>query len=1131
MFAHADKRRGRLDLQWAVFLPAEEQRFSYQAWIPNSSREYRIVLHGQFFVDSGRRGIADMDVLDRPCEALSEKPSQPVVLRQWNQSLAQQAVLPEFLPSLSEYVKLAGLKDDDTNALTYAIAQCAASGDAGSGVPFFSTFQSFICKRFAWIRRLTKAGARWELVETAIEPILTLPAPPLRDPERPWRALPGLAALNGYAFADERAPSLAVGHATWEAGLLLRALKGIDPQILKSETDFEYLANFLEMEAARYVRTGDIQDALVALLRTCLQAVRLVDVRQHRKIFKRIVQLLSPERIFAFGPQDHAAKGAVPEALYRTLLNASTRALPVPGDLSPDGVTAITTDADLGAWLDAMMRHDLSGPNSGGVTKAQLLDASERVIKAAGDEARQISLLRQCSRLKVLRAQKGLDGEIEGVSLAELTESHGRGWLFKVNDPNRPLGFVQNLARALPEIRVFVVRSAVASYVDGVRGDGLGRIPSSEDAEALLRSAGAQATPPLLGDTSQRADLLTLVATAKLEDPIVIRGVRYLLHGSADHYHGNDVLWKDPVGQKSPWVRLWRMVDEAPWRVLTDSLCSSIPDKCAQPLNVKAVDETSVLNRLRVCNDFSRVDATEFTSEEIDLLLGRVVEEHAWMRLPLHRDFVGDRGAVQGECFLGRDPELPAGLADGIRFIEPSIDPDHLRQQNRFLQTWGATTAASVVLKAENPVRHWRYLMDLLGAHRTLVERLHQAWTEAAWLPLETGDAIALNSLIRISNLDTEIRDLARRCDYAYAGPDDLSAQLRAHPAFPALLAQISSGEEALPVLGQLMSEAGLSIGRSARSGYRDLQQCMSTLVSLDLLPAWRILERATVATSIDAVEKHLVPEVAKQLSTDICRRTLAQIPELVLTEPVREVFGVYLCEWRASAPDSELRKALSELRLLSRAGTWVRATELVAGVHGVMPELVVNDGQFECMGGIAVDNCSTPTLEPAEVPAVESAAAQEQLLQSLEDYFEPLVSSSVKPAVGAVIGLFGERVASLAKSWLDPIAYDDYLAKLGWRDPGVENGVDRRVRWMGNKTLVEALRTLTIRLFVDRRCSAGADRTGRSAPDLVYQDRQLAGVHLSGAYAPSDCALGQGARAAARHTDADGGIAAQESL
>jgi hypothetical protein len=97
MFAHADKRVGRLDLQWAVFLPAEEQRFSYEAWIPGSSREYRIVLHGQFFVDAGRQGDRRHGRFGQALRVLPESPSQHVVLRQWNQSLAQQAVLPEFL--------------------------------------------------------------------------------------------------------------------------------------------------------------------------------------------------------------------------------------------------------------------------------------------------------------------------------------------------------------------------------------------------------------------------------------------------------------------------------------------------------------------------------------------------------------------------------------------------------------------------------------------------------------------------------------------------------------------------------------------------------------------------------------------------------------------------------------------------------------------------------------------------------------------------------------------------------------------------------------------------------------------------------------------------------------------------
>ena len=1082
MFAHADKRAGRLDLQWAVFLPAEEQRFSYESWIPDSAREYRIVLHGQFFVDAGRRGIAYMEALERTCEDLPVNPSQNLVLRLWNQALAQRAVLSEFLPALSEYVISAGLKDDDVAALTQAIGQCAATGDAGSRVAFFSTFRRFICGRFAWIRRLEETGARWVLVEPSVQSVLALPAPPSRDHERPWRVLPGLSFLSAYVFADAAAPCLSLGHGTWEPKLLLQALQSIDPRILRSETDLDYLAGFLEMEALRYVRTDEVQDALVVQLRNCLQSVRLPDIRQHRKTFKRIVQLLTPGRVFAFGPQDPTAKGALPEALFRTLLIAPTQALPLPGDLAPDGAAAVIADTDLGAWLNAITQHDLSGPGSGGVTKAQVLDACERVIRAAGDESRQISLLRQHSRLKVLRAFKGKDGEVEGISLTELTESHVRGWLFKVSDPNRPLGFVPKLARALPQTQPFVVRAAVASYVDGVRGEGVGRVPSSEDAEALLRSAGAQPTAPVLGEQAHRGELLALVATAKLEDSVVVRGVRYLLHGSAEHYQGNDVLWKDPVGQKSPWVRLWRMVDEAPWRVLSDSLCSSIPDKCAQPLNINAVDETSVINRLRVCADFSRVDPTKFTIDEIDLILGRVSEEQPWKRLTLHRDFDGGFAAADGDCYLGCVPEIPLELSHGIRFIEPSVDPDHSRQQVRFLSIWNATSAAAVLLRGEHPDQQWRHLMDLLGAGPSLSSDPPRAWFDAAWLPLENDGAIALNSLIHLDNLDSDIRDLARRCKYAFAGPDDLSGDLRDHPAFPLLFAQISSGKEALPVLGQMMSEAGLSIGQSVRPVYREVQRNLATLVSLESVPAWGLLQRATVATSLDAVESHLVPEVSKQLPLDLCRKVLIELPDMGFDTSVREVFALYLREWRSSAAESELGKVLSEVRLLSAAGTWVPAPELVTGLSGVIPERVLSASLHPTLIGIAADNRSTPGFELTEGQPKEGGSTPEELQTSLEVFFEPLVSSSVKPAVGALIGLFGESVAALAKSWLDPIAYEDYLEKLGWRDPGREDGFDRRVKWMGGKTLSQALRTLSIRI-------------------AVQTDSHVCAVSLTGAY------------------------------
>lgn len=1069
MFAHADGRQGRLELQWAVFLPAEEQRFSYEAPIPGSSREYRIVLHGQFFVDAGRRGIADMDALARPVETLPPAAPQHELLRTWNQALAQQVVLPELLPVLAEHVRSFELKDEETGALTQAIGACTAGSDMGARIGFFSGFRQFVCSRHAWVRRLGRQGAAWSLVEPEVEPLLPLPAPAKSDPERPWRALPGLTQMSAHCFVDSSAPRLAAGLATWEPALLLRALKGVGPKTLRSGTDLDYLAAFLEMEAPRYVRSSEVQDHLVERLRVGLQGVELAEVRQHRATFRRIVQLLAPDRVFAIGPQDPAAKSALPEGLFRTLLAAQTRALPVPGDLGPDGVATTAGPEDLSAWLQALARYSLDSGQQSGATKTQLLDAAERVVRAAGDEVAQADLLRRNSHLRVLRSTVAGDGEVAPASLNELAAARRRGLLFRTTVPNRPLGLVPHLARALPGVQPLVVRSQVAAYVEATWEGTPARVPDAEDASALFRAVGGSDTAPGLGGREARRDLLSHAATADLGDPTVVRGVRYLLHGSAENFSRNDTLWKDPVGQKSPWVTLWRMLDDQPWKLLVPELCESIPEKCTHSLNIRAVDESSVLRRLPVCADFSGVDPTGFSDEEIDLILGRVSDGAVWLRLPLHRDRNGEYGAIDGSCFLGHGPELPVGVQHALRFIERSPDGAHYAHQKRWLTAWSASTAAATVLATDQPAAHWHYLLEVLAAAGDRPGTLPDGWKNVAWLPLENGRAIAVDSVIRLEHLDDEIRDLARQCDYAFAGLGDLDPGVRSHPRYEWLVEKSAGGVDALPILGQMTSAAGLSIGRSPRTRYREFQRHMDVLVTLGSLPAWRIVEKARAATagSPGAVETRLVPEIASPLTVDSAQQVLVELRRLGSSPAIRDLFGVYLQEWRESAPESALRARLADLELPSAAGSWRAAGELISGISGVKAEYVLGEGLAAVLDGVAADNRGAPQHEPLDASTDGATPDADDLVDALQRFFEPLEQSSVRPAVGAVVGLFGDGAAAMAREWLKPIAYEDYLHKLGWQDPGCEESFDRRLRWMGGKTLEQALRALRIRIRV----------------------------------------------------------------
>lgn len=654
MFAHADKRVGRLVLQWAVFLPTEEQRLTYVAPIPNSSREHRIVLHGQFFVDAGRRGIADYEQLHTRREDMPRYSSQQLVLQHWNQALAQEVVLPEFLPALDAYARANGLRDEELRALTGAIASCSPDGDSGA-MGFFSAFGGHICQDAAWVRTLAMDGPAWALVLRAGTSMLRLPCPPARDHDRPWRALPGLAKLTGVVFVDGDAPSLAPAFSSWNEETLLTALEGVGAETLSSETLLGYLTQFLDMERARYVGASRVQDALVGMLRGVLRNIDLSVLRANRALFQRLVSFLAPERRCAIGPQGSAARGAIPEHLYRALVAVDTRALLLPGDLGAPAGTPTTApgESDVAGWLTAIHRDIEGGARDESThsdTVEPLLRAAEQLIEALGDTGKQVPFILRHRSLRVLRATSARDLSLNGVSLDALLMVHQRRMLFKFSDAVNRIGHLPSLAAALPQSAPLVVDRNVAAFVQADLTASSQLVPSSSDTTAMLEAIGASSTPPFLGEVESRRALVKLAAGADLTNVEAARATRYLLHASANHFSSDCPLWLEPGGVSSPWIKLWRMVDADTWNVLPSDLGNQIPGSLWFALNLRNVEEGTVTTRLRQTTDFTRVDAGEFTTTERDLILSRVKDQTAWQRLPLHLDREGAFDSIGDRC-------------------------------------------------------------------------------------------------------------------------------------------------------------------------------------------------------------------------------------------------------------------------------------------------------------------------------------------------------------------------------------------------------------------------------------------------------------------------------------------------
>lgn len=1094
MVSHADSRRGHLSVQWAVFLPTEELRFRYEAPIPNSSREFGITLHGQFFVDSGRRGIEGMDRLTDASPA-SGRNDESAVQTAWNQALAQDIVLPMVLPTIARYVQAAEFNDEQIAGLTDALMRCTAVGDAGAGVSFASAFASHLHREHVWVRVLRPVGAGWELQPSANTTLLLLPRPVDSDRERPWRVMPGLKYLDHAVFVDASAPRVSHAIAPWDEGSVCRALGGLPAASLCGEAELKYLLDFLNLHKSVALNTERVQSQVVLHIRHALRDCALADLRAQRQLFRQLIALLPNHLWYGIGTRTADARGAVPEPLYKRLCAVETRALIVPADLTPDGGNGQPSIEDIEAWLNCV--GTMAARNA---DVPRCLDAAKTLIEAIGnDREAQAACLRRHPRLQLLRTFDVRSNEELACSLQELVDAHERRQLFRTTDPKDRLGLTRELSRAAPELRLLVVGATVAGYVQSALLVDRAELPPSNNASAMFRCIGEQAVPPVLNTPETRQRLLDHVGGVDdLANESVRRGVRYLLHGNAAQFESGAPLWKDPLGQNSAWVKLWRVVAADTWNVLPGALSEPIPDKCSKALGINQVDRFTVTNKLRGDTSFDAVDASAFAQSEIDAILGQIDDETIWNRLPLHRDTEGVFGPANGVCWLESEPQLPSGFGTSLRFIALSRDEAHSRQQFRFLRRWTASAAAVEILQSGEAARHWRYLLDL-GPALARNPDVSRSWHDIAWLPLKTGSAISPSSVLRLDALATDISGLAAQCDHAYAGLAELSDEVRGHPAFEQLLELFPSGVQALPVLGQMMASAGMAVGRCAGELAVDLERHLATLADLQCLPAWAVLARAACATSVKDVEIHVLGAVASPLPHQLAGQVLAELTDRRAGPHARGLLLAYLKEWVDSADACEQRQHLPSLRLPAMDGRWRPASELAHGVFGAVAAHLVDPDVARILANIIVSNVRTPERMQDESD-VEGDDGGADLATALEAWSEPLAQTSVRPAIGALMGLFGDRARGLAERWMAPISFDDYLFKLNWKDPGYESGFSQSLAWMGGHPTAVKPFSLLKPVFIEVQGSTvqGSSLTGETLT-LTLADKASLSTLLAG--------------------------------
>jgi hypothetical protein len=389
--------QSRVRISWAVFLPVSE---AADIIIPIGAAElgeFHLLLHGYFFLDSGRRHIEGLAL-----QAKNDEPSDAAGLRRaWNAELRDSVVLP-LVPAL--------LRDARDSKIVTSL-ELAELVRAIARDPWFQTSRGAICKESALVRVLEAPnGIIWRLVSsgTVLRP---LPSPVADAPGRIEELFPEIhswAQTRKVVLCVDKRASLTAEPMRWTPDDLGSLFSCLAPRAFQSGALAPLLADFLASVEADENDRGAVGVHLVSALRRALSGT---------------APLASSENISAIlADVPHPLLFPLPTSVehrqvLRALASELTKVLPVRGIWVEDAHRhPRLSEIDLRMLLGALE------PLIGGENADQAATAALALLIHAELEVSVLARQAEFATIKVLRARDLRAGGIVALSLRTLFE-------------------------------------------------------------------------------------------------------------------------------------------------------------------------------------------------------------------------------------------------------------------------------------------------------------------------------------------------------------------------------------------------------------------------------------------------------------------------------------------------------------------------------------------------------------------------------------------------------------------------------------------------------------------------------------------------------------------------------------
>ena len=999
-----------LRISWAVFLPVSEEADVRIPLGESALGQWRMLLHGYFFLDSGRREI---DGLKMPSGA--DHPADAAALRRtWNAELRDSVVLP-LIPAL--------LRDTlDANIVTSIELRDLVRPIAGSS--WFQSHRRAICSENALCRVLAESGGMaWRLVpcRAIIRP---LPKAVEDAPKRIEDLFPGIhswARAEGVLLAVDRTAILSTQSIDWTPNDLGTLFETLSQRAFQTGNLSTLLIDFLALVERNDAHLRALGPGLINALRNAMSSNSpLAPADQIKSILSCVPSgLLLP-----------LPAAVEHRQVLRSLAEAETNALPVRAawtdDLGPQPELAAS---DLNLFLRALEPHiagDLAD-QAAPAALALLLCAEQDILRLAQDP--------DFASIQILRARDVRRGGTIPLSLAVMVARSEAGLLFGASpDANRLLPLV---AQALPGADPLILEGRTAEFIRERGGRSIALQVANKASLFALIDRSAE-----FGADEARARLLERLQPNDEDNRAALRR---LCSGANEAGDAKSDVWaldSAPAGIERAVTSLLR-------QSISDFLVPSCIAAELRPrlriyLGIRTLDCGGLEALLE--KNLQSFSELELSASERDAFLLTDLPDALLRRLPIHVRSDGALGDAEN-AFVEGNWSIPASLRKHVLTVELSSDPSVRARQKRILTEWTPATQIETALSLADPHLWYLEILDALEALKRgqqqpgsdLIRVLQERpWLVADGLPVPPRDVLSLPPAVNDAALRLLIAEGTRP---PFFPSRQLAVDIREHEAFARLSEWVLPDQAtSLDVLALMIEDLKIvgRVGAVEVAHVGDLVSLAQTGVELGL-EGWALA--AAVLTSLrdktDDVVKLLTAFAGLDASAaDVAGAHLECLAKLAqdtgrTAEAARRTylraFGV-IAKW----PEQVRRHIFRLTRVPTVSGVWRKGCEVLQDGEGVELGHLLAEEYASLLRRSAPDQVQSPTrgnsqvsitvlpMQPAGVQSVDLAVLEAEGAAQQSAFLEEWRGRVPSDLVIIYLGLVGRNDAlrTVAEGW-----------------------------------------------------------------------------------------------------------------